>query len=114
MQYCTEQNSSLTLATFPLKYRTPVNCTYSLVAPQNMENRIKITFLYLDIQDADCSMDRIEIYNGTDVTPSNKMAEICSGIYETEYYSGRQDMTMRYIGNTLRRYRGFYASVTFY
>ena len=107
-------NSTFTLPKFPARYRSPVNCTYSLVAPQDKGSRTKITFLYLDIQDADCSMDRIEVYNGRNLTPDNKMASICSGTYATEYISGSGDMAVRYIGNTLRKYRGFHASVTFF
>ena len=108
------KNATFSLATFPVKYHTRVNCTYSLVAPQKDGNKIKVSFLYLDIQDADCSMDRIEVYNGTNPAPNNKMADICGGYYETEYYSGQQNITVRYIGNTRRKYRGFHASVTFY
>ena len=97
------------MPSFPSKYRAPVNCTYSLVGPQNEGQKTKITFLYLDIHSADCSMDRIEVYDGM-----NLIANICSGTHTTEYISGGQGMTVRYIGNTLRTYRGFHALVTFF
>lgn len=107
------RNTTFTLSNFPSKYVTPARCTYSLVAPQNKGGKIKITFLYLDIRDADCRKDRIEIYNGTNLTPANKMADICGGTHETEYFSEGREMTVRYIGKTRRKYRGFHASVTF-
>jgi len=108
------KNSSFALPNFPLKYRDAVNCTYTLVAPPNNRRETKITFMYLDIQDANCNMDRIEVYKGTNHNPDNKMADICSGSYTTEFVSRGEDMTVRYIGNTIRKYRGFHASVTFY
>ena len=76
--------------------------------------KVKVTFLYLDIQDVDCSTDRIEVYDGKKLAPQNKMAEICSGgSGENEFTSSGRHMRIRYIGNTLNIYQGFHASVEF-
>ena len=75
---------------------------------------MKVTFLYLDIQDADCSRDRIEVYDGRDVIPRYKVADICNGgIKNTEFVSSGRHMRIRYIGSTLNTYLGFHASVKF-
>lgn len=98
-------------ATFPSQYTDPVNCTYSLIAPR--KNRVKLTFLYLDIQGADCSTDRIEVYSGAKIKPKRKIGDICNGTYATEFTSRGRYMKMRYIGTTLHKYQGFHASVVF-
>jgi len=89
-----------------------LRCTYSLIAPSK-DYKVKLTFLYLDIQNADCSMDRIEVYNGKKITSAKKLANICNGTYTTEFISQGKQMKMRYIGNTLNEYRGFHASLSF-
>ena len=76
--------------------------------------KVKITFIYLDIQDAECSTEKIEIYDGKKLTPQKKMTEICNGsTIDTEFISSGRHMRIRYIGNTLNTYRGFHASVKF-
>ena len=86
---------------------------YSLKAgPKNY--KVKITFLYLDIQDADCSTDKIEVYDGKYLAQNKKLAEICNGgSQEIEFMSSGRQMRIRYIGNTLNTYQGFHASVKF-
>lgn len=88
-----------------------MNCTYSLVAPRHY--KVKLTFLYLDIQDADCSTDRIELYNGRQLIPNKKFADICNGTHTTELISRGRHMIMKFIGNTLHTYRGFHVSLLF-
>ena len=73
-----EENTTFALATFPSKYGDQLRCTYSLIAPSK-DYKVKLTFLYLDIQNADCSMDRIEVYNGKNITSAEKLANICNG-----------------------------------
>lgn len=106
------ENTTFALATFPLKYTDPMHCTYSLIAPKG-DYKVKLTFLYLDIQAADCSMDRIEVYNGKKLTPNKKLADVCNGTHTTEFISKGRHMRMKYIGTTLHKYRGFHASVLF-
>ena len=107
-----KENTIFALATFPLKYTDPMNCTFSLNAPLR-GYKVKLTFLYLDIQGADCSKDRIEVYNGKSLTPNKKLADICNGTLTTEFISRGRYMRMKYIGNTLHKYRGFHASLLF-
>lgn len=107
-----KENTTFALATFPSQYMDPVKCTYSLKSPRK-GYKVKLTFLYLDIQSANCSMDRIEVYNGSKLTPNKKIGDVCDGTYATEFISRGRYMRMRYIGNTLHKYRGFLASVVF-
>ena len=88
-----------------------MDCTFTLSAPSRYN--VKLNFLYLDIQDADCSKDRIEVYRGKSLNPDKKLADICNGTYTTEFISRRRHMIVRYIGNTLHKYRGFHASLMF-
>ena len=107
------ENTTFSLTTFPSKYSSPVNCVYSLIAPM-IGYKVKITLLYLDIQDAECSTEKIEIYDGKKLIPQKKMTEICNGsTNETEFISSGRHMRIRYIGNTLNTYQGFHASVKF-
>ena len=69
------EKTQLLLSNFPSKYTSPVDCVYSLIGPM-IGYKVKVTFLYLDIQDGDCSADRIEVYDGNKLTPHSKMAEI--------------------------------------
>ena len=93
------------LSTFPSKYSRRTDCVYYFLS------RVKLTFLYLDIVDADCSKDRIEIYNGFGArTPSTR---ICNGNKVVEFISSASSVRMRFIGNSVGAYRGFHALVTF-
>ena len=106
-------NTTFALTTFPSEYTIPMNCVYSLIAPM-IGYKVKVTFLYLDIQDANCSTDRMEVYDGKKLARYNKVAEICSGgTYRIEFISSGRHMRIRYIGNTLNAYLGFHASVKF-
>lgn len=107
-----KKNTTFALATFPSIYTDPMDCTYSIVAPLK-RYKVKLTFLFLDIQAADCHMDRIEIYSGRILTPKRKLTDICNGTYETEVTSKGRHMRVKYIGNTLHKYRGFHALVSF-
>ena len=107
-----KENTTFALATFPSKYTNRLRCTYSLIAPSK-DYKVKLTFLFLDIQSADCSMDRIEVYNGKNIIPTKKLAKICNGSNTTEFISQGRQMKMRYIGKTFNEYRGFHASLSF-
>ena len=108
---CNEVISSTTefvLPDFPSKYNGPINCAYYVFLPSR-RNTIKLTFLYLDIQNADCETDRIEIYDTlSSFTP---IQMICKGNKSVEFTSNQQVIVMKYVGNS--GYRGFHASVTF-
>ena len=106
-----KETTTFALATFPLKYTDPINCTYSLTALRGY--KVKLTFLYLDIQGANCSRDRIELYDGRSLTPNKKIADICNGTHTTEFISRGRHMRMKYVGNSLHKYRGFHASLLF-
>ena len=98
-------NIRFALATFPSKYARRTDCVYYFLF------KVKITFLYLDMVDADCSVDRIEIYDGfTARAPSIK---ICNGNRVVEFISSASNLRMKYIGNSVGKYRGFHALVTF-
>ena len=66
------ENTTFALTTFPSKYTGPMDCVYSLIAPM-IGYKVKITFLYLDIQQANCSMDRLEVYDGKKLARYNKV-----------------------------------------
>ena len=107
------ENTTFALSNFPSKYTSPVYCVYSLIGPM-IGYKVKVTFLYLDIQDSDCSTDRIEVYGGKKLAPQNKMAEICNdGSGESEITSSGRHMRIRYIGNTPNEYQCFHVSVQF-
>ena len=72
---------------------------------------MKLTFLYLDIVNANCSQDRIEIYDG--FTARVPTITICNGNKVVEYTSRRVFFKMIYTGNSVGKYRGFHALVTF-
>ena len=98
-------NTRFALPTFPLKYNRRTDCVYYFLS------RVKLTFLYLDIVDADCSTDRIEIYDGFATgTPTRR---ICNGNKVVEFITSGSNIKMRYIGNSVGVYRGFHALVTF-
>ena len=107
-----KETTTFALATFPLKYTDPMECMYSLRAPLK-GYKVKLTFLYLDIQSANCSQDRIELYNGRSLTPKKKLADICNGTHATEFISRGRQMRMKYVGKSLHKYRGFHASLLF-
>ena len=97
------------LSTFPSKYNGPIDCLYYFFSP-SQKQRVKLTFLYLDILAANCSTDRIEIYDGYNPTSSK---QICSGNKVVEFISSKEIVRMKYIGNSVGKYRGFHAVVTF-
>ena len=100
-------NTKFALTTFPSKYNGPVRCVYYFLS----RGRVKITFLYLDILGADCSKDRIEIYDGFAAhSPSRR---ICNGNRVVEFISSRTTVRMTYTGNSVGQCRGFHALVTF-
>ena len=98
-------NTRFALSSFPSKYNRRTDCVYYFLS------RVKLTFLYSDIVDADCSRDRIEIYNGFGArTPSIR---ICNGNKVVEFISSASTVRMKFIGNSVGKYRGFHALVTF-
>ena len=108
------ENTTFALSIFPSEYTSPIDCVYSLIAPM-IGYKVKVTFLYLDIQEANCSLDRVEVYNGKRLARYNKVTEICNGdTRRSEFTSSGRHMRIRYIGNTLNAYQGFHASVKFH
>ena len=101
-------NTKFGLSTFPLKYNSNVNCVYYLLSRRQ---KVKLTFLYLDIINADCSQDRIEIYDG--FTASGPSLTICNGNEVVEFISKGRNVKMIYLGTSVGKYRGFHALMTF-
>ena len=67
--------------------------------------------MYLDIVNADCSQEKIAIYDGfMTIVPS---VTICNGNKVTEFISKGANVRMTYIGNSVGKYRGFHAVMTF-
>ena len=96
------------LPTFPSLYNDSVNCVYYFLP----RNKVKLTFLYLDIQSADCSTDRIEIYNGILLNKPDIL--ICNGEVTVEFISSNYIVIVKYIGKSVGKYRGFHALVTYF
>ena len=101
-------NAKFGLSTFPSKYTHRVDCVYYFLSRRQ---RVKLTFLYLDIVNADCSQDRIEIYDGFTARVPTIM--ICNGNKVVEFISKEKNVTMTYTGKSSDKYRGFYALVKF-
>ena len=101
-------NTKFGLSTFPLKYSDRLDCVYYLLSRRQ---RVKLTFLYLDIVNADCSQDRIEIYDGFIARAPS--ITICDGNKVVEFISKEVDVRMLYTGRSVGKYRGFHALVTF-
>ena len=72
---------------------------------------MKLTFLYLDIVNADCSKGKIEIYDG--FVSSVPRRRICNGNKVVEYISSGANVRMTYTGKSVGKYRGFHALVTY-
>ena len=72
---------------------------------------MKLTFLYLDIVNADCSQDKIEIYD--EFTATVPTITICNGNKVAEFISKEANVKMTYIGKSFCIYRGFHALVTY-
>ena len=66
--------------------------------------------MYLDIVNADCSQEKIEIYDG--FAASVPAITICNGNKVAEFISKGDDVRMTYIGNSVDKYRGFHAVMT--
>lgn len=105
------QPTIFALHNFPSKYNSPVHyCAYYFFTPSR-RNRVKLTFLYLDIMAADCGTDRIDIYDGLSLWSLSK--QICNGNKVVEFISTQRNIKMIYTGNSVGKYRGFHAKVTF-
>ena len=90
-----KRNKTFGLTTFPSKYSAPVDCVYTLIGPTK-QHRAEVTFLYLDIQDADCSTERIEVYDGRRLNQKDKIAEICrGGTQQYKFASTERNMRIR-------------------
>jgi len=99
--------------TFPSKYIDPMVCQYRIVAPSKM-HRVKLTFLYMDVQDSECHLDSVAVYNARRINPDKKITQFCNGTHgDTVLTSTGSFMTVVFIGNTPIKYRGFHASVQF-
>lgn len=104
------RNTKLALPAFPSKYSGPVDCVYYFLGPWG-RSRVKFTFLYLDMVDADCSTDKLEIYDG--LSRNAISTKICNGNKIIEFVSSKS-VKMTYIGSSVGKYRGFHVSVTFF
>ena len=85
-----------------------MDCVYYLLSRRQ---RVKLTFLYLDIVNADCSQDKIEIYDG--FAARSPAITVCNGNKVVEFTSKGKNVKMIYIGRSSDKYRGFHALVTF-
>ena len=103
-------STKFSLSTFPSKYNNPIDCVFYFLLPRKA-HRMKLRFLYLDIVAADCSTDRIEIYDGITARVSSR--KICNGNKVVEFMSSKQLVRMTYDGRSIGKYRGFHAEVTF-
>ena len=72
---------------------------------------MKLTFLYLDIMNADCSQDRIEIYDGFPARVPT--VTICNGNKVVKFISKGKNVKMTYTGRSSDTYQGFHALVKF-
>ena len=98
------------LSTFPFKYNSQIRCLYYFLSPTG-KKQVNLKFLYLDIINADCNKDRIEIYDGFTATVPSKT--ICNGNKVVEFISSEVNVKMIYTGNSFDKYRGFHAVVTY-
>ena len=73
---------------------------------------MKLTFLYLDIVNADCNKDKIEIYDSAAMTSPPDVI-ICNGNRMVEFISRGSIVRMIYTGNSVNKYRGFHALVEY-
>jgi len=104
-------NTTFALPTFPSKYKDPIiNCAFFFISPLN-KPRVRLTFLYLDIHDADCNTDKIEVFTGLSTFSST--SKICNGDKVVEFAS-RGFMKMIFTGKSVGKYRGFHALATFF
>ena len=104
------KTTTFALSAFPSKYNGPIDCVYYFLPPWR-KDKVKLTFLYLDIVNADCSTDKLEVYDGFS---SNAIStKICNGNKMVEFISSGKNVKMTFTGNSVGKYRGFHASVTF-
>ena len=104
-------STTIGLSTFPSKYNDSFICQYTFSGFQFQ--KVKLTFLYLDIVNADCNKDKIEIYDNA-VMDSPPDAMICNGNKVVEFISSGSIVRMVYTGNSVNKFRGFYAAVEYF
>ena len=104
-------STTIGLTTFPSKYNESFICSYTFNG--FLFQKVKLTFLYLDIVNADCNEDKIEIYDNA-VTAGTPDAMICNGNKMVEFISRGSIVRMIYTGNSVNKYRGFYAAVEYF
>ena len=100
-------NAKFGLSTFPSKYTRRVDCIYYFLSRRQ---RVKLTFLYSDIVNADCSKDKIGIYDGFS---ARVPITICNGNKVVEFISKEKSVKTIYTGISVGKYRGFHALVTY-
>lgn len=99
--------------TFPSKYIDPMACQYRIVAP-GITHRVRLTFLYVDVQDSECYLDNVAAYDGRNAFAFKKLTQFCIGRGgETVVTSTESQMSVIFFGNTPKKYRGFHAAVQF-
>ncbi|XP_065890335.1 uncharacterized protein [Dysidea avara] len=99
--------------TFPSKYIDPMACQYRIVAPSRKQ-RVKLTFLYVDVHDSECYLDNVSVYSGRQATIDKRLTQFCNGSHgNTVVTSTGSRMVVVFFGNTPKKYRGFHASVQF-
>ena len=69
--------------------------------------------MYLDIVNADCNKDKIEIYDNA-VMAGTPDAMICNGNKVVEFISKGSIVRMVYTGKSVNKYRGFHAAVEYF
>ena len=106
-----ESSTTIGLSTFPSKYNDSFICSYTFNGFGFQ--KVKLTFLYLDIVNADCNKDKIEIYDGA-VTVGTPNAMICNGNKVIEFTSSGGSLRMVYTGNSVNKYRGFHVLVEYF
>jgi len=85
-------------ATFPSKYIDPVVCQYHIMTPSRNQ-KVKLTFLYVDVQDSDCHMDSVAVYSGRQTIPEEKLIKFCGGSQgESVITSKEPQMTIIFTG----------------
>jgi len=88
-------------------------CQYLIVAPSR-RHRVKLTFLYVDVQGSECYLDNVAAYDGRNAFPNKKLTQFCNGKDgDTVVTSTEPQMVVTFIGNTPKKYRGFHAAVQF-
>jgi len=93
-------------------YTAPIVCKYHIIVPE--KRRVQLTFLYVDLQDSDCSSDSVIVYKGRRAVLKNQLTQFCNGTHgDVVTTSRRSQITVMFTGSTPNKYQGFHALVQF-